>query len=397
MAATGVACSSQFPPPPLPFPPPCGPTPTVSRYGTNITTMAVVIAGALRRTMMAMAIASTPARASSAPVPATMRASVSSETGHTGMPVLRNTGVPTASARAAATAPTTKPTAAITTALAASSRPRRGAAVSETRISPRRYSPVMNIAATTTSGISPKNVPSSARWMEMTPGAPGRAGGGVIPGDRVAAAAQPQPARRGRGHAARQAGPVVDVVPLHPHAVGPGGHDRRVGGALRRVFLDDDPGLGPRLQAGSHLRLAVAPRADGDLAGQRRQLHRDRAVPGQRLVQEVERVLDRLTAAPGRRRRRAGARAGRTAGPTVHGAPGADVAEEEREGSNRQDRDKHSDHPAAYGTELGPLGMHQVPETVPLRGRRGAVRRHGSGRHDVAFPRYSTLSLVSSM
>ena len=62
--------------------------------------------------------------------------------------------------------PATKPTAAITTALAASSRPRRGAAVSETRISPRRYSPVMNIAATTTSGISPKNVPSSARWRD---------------------------------------------------------------------------------------------------------------------------------------------------------------------------------------------------------------------------------------
>jgi len=41
--------------------------------------------------------------------------------------------------------------------LAASSRLRRGAAVSETWISPRQYSAVMNIAATTISGISPKN------------------------------------------------------------------------------------------------------------------------------------------------------------------------------------------------------------------------------------------------
>jgi hypothetical protein len=50
--------------------------------------------------------------------------------------------------------------------LAASRRPRRGAAVSETPISLRRYSAVMNIAATTISGISPKNVPASARWRD---------------------------------------------------------------------------------------------------------------------------------------------------------------------------------------------------------------------------------------
>ena len=74
--------------------------------------------------------------------------------------------MPTASARVAPTSPATKPAAPITTALAASSRPRRGAAVSETRISPRRYSAVMNIAATTISGISPKNVPASARWRD---------------------------------------------------------------------------------------------------------------------------------------------------------------------------------------------------------------------------------------
>ena len=123
-------------------------------------------AGALRRTMVPIASASTAATASSAAVPATIRASVSSETGHCRPPARRSRGVPTASARVAATSPATKPTAPITTALAASSRPRRGAAVSETRISPRRYSAVMNIAATTISGISPKNVPASARWRD---------------------------------------------------------------------------------------------------------------------------------------------------------------------------------------------------------------------------------------
>ena len=74
--------------------------------------------------------------------------------------------MPTASARAAPTSPATKPAAPITTALAASSRPRRGAAVSETRISPRRYSAVMNMAATTISGISPEDVPASVRWRD---------------------------------------------------------------------------------------------------------------------------------------------------------------------------------------------------------------------------------------
>ena len=45
-------------------------------------------------------------------------------------------------------------------ALAASTRPRRGAAVSVTRIRRRRYSAVMNIAPTTTRTISPANVPT---------------------------------------------------------------------------------------------------------------------------------------------------------------------------------------------------------------------------------------------
>ena len=81
-AAAGVACSGQPPAPPGPRPCAAGSGPKASRYGTNITTITVATAGALRRTMVPMASASTAATASSAPVPATIRASVSSETGH---------------------------------------------------------------------------------------------------------------------------------------------------------------------------------------------------------------------------------------------------------------------------------------------------------------------------
>ena len=138
---------------------------------------------------------------------------------------------------------------------------------------------------------------------------PVRAVGGVVAGDRVSVAGQPQPARRGRGHAAGQAGGVVDVVPLHPHAVGPGDHHRRVRRALRGVLLDDDPGLGPRLQATWRRLEPAVTCADDESAGQRRHLHGDRAVPGHRLVREVEHVLDRLTARPGRLCRAGGVRA----------------------------------------------------------------------------------------
>src|SRR5580693_9092097 len=55
--------------------------------------------------------------------------------------------------------PTAKVTAAITTALAASTRLRLGVAASVTRIRPRRYSAVMNIAPTTATAISPANTP----------------------------------------------------------------------------------------------------------------------------------------------------------------------------------------------------------------------------------------------
>ena len=60
---------------------------------------------------------------------------------------------------AEATSPAANVTAPITTALAASTRPRRGVAASVTRIRPRRYSAVMNITPTTTITISPANAP----------------------------------------------------------------------------------------------------------------------------------------------------------------------------------------------------------------------------------------------
>ena len=190
-----------------------------------------------------------------------------------------------------------------------------------------------------------------------------------------------------------QAGRVVDVVPLHPHAVGPGDHHRRVRRALRRVLLDDDPGLGPRLQAGPIWGRAVAGRADGDLAGQRRHLHGDRAVPRHRLVREVERVLDRHTARPGRLRR-TGARwlrwprDARAADVSWRGTTKAVIATIVTSTAITQPRTvRNLVHSAC--TRCQKLSRSGV--------NRGAVRRHGPRRHDVASARYSTLWLVSSM
>ncbi len=74
-------------------------------------------------------------------------------------------------AAAAAASPATKVTAPITMALAASTRPRRGLAVSVTRISRRRYSAVMNIVAITITTISPANVPMRC-WVTVVPASP---------------------------------------------------------------------------------------------------------------------------------------------------------------------------------------------------------------------------------
>src|SRR5215469_9329961 len=60
----------------------------------------------------------------------------------------------------AATSPVTNVTAASTTALAASTRPRRGVAANVVRISPRRYSAVMNMTPITTTAISAANAPA---------------------------------------------------------------------------------------------------------------------------------------------------------------------------------------------------------------------------------------------
>ena len=64
---------------------------------------------------------------------------------------------------AVATSPAANAAAPSTTALAASTRPRRGLAVSVVRIRPRRYSAVMNMTPITTSAIRPANVPTRAR------------------------------------------------------------------------------------------------------------------------------------------------------------------------------------------------------------------------------------------
>ena len=71
----------------------------------------------------------------------------------------------------------TKATAPITTALAASTAPRRGVAASVVRIRPRRYSVLKNIAATTTITISPRNAP--ARLCSIVTVGNGPSGPGV--------------------------------------------------------------------------------------------------------------------------------------------------------------------------------------------------------------------------
>ena len=56
-------------------------------------------------------------------------------------------------------------------ALAASTRPRRGLAARVVRIRPRRYSAVMNMAAITSTPISPANVPTR-RFAMVSDGPP---------------------------------------------------------------------------------------------------------------------------------------------------------------------------------------------------------------------------------
>ncbi len=110
--------------------------------------------------------------------------------------------------------PTAKVTAAMTTALAASTRPRPGVAASVTRIRPRRYSAVMNIAPTTATAISPANTPMSVCVIVTpSPAAPDTEG-----------AMSPTPLTVNRPAASRKppgepaAGPPASpmAVPAHP-------------------------------------------------------------------------------------------------------------------------------------------------------------------------------------
>ncbi len=152
--AVGVSRSSQAPTPDGTMLRPA------SRNGRTTVTTATVMAAALRRSTAPSATAKTAARASTAAVPTMTRTSVSAGTVSSTWPWFSSFGTPTATDSAEATSPVTNATAPITTALAASTAPRRGAAASVVRMSPRRYSTVKNIAATTTIAISPRNAPA---------------------------------------------------------------------------------------------------------------------------------------------------------------------------------------------------------------------------------------------
>src|ERR1700728_2703024 len=85
-------------------------------------------------------------------------------------------------------------------AFAASTRLRRGLAVRVTRIRPRRNSAVMNMVATTSTAISPANVPTSVSATEpaVPPSPPGRSG--AMSPDPVTVSVPPDwryPPRRG--------------------------------------------------------------------------------------------------------------------------------------------------------------------------------------------------------
>ena len=128
--------------------------------GITSVTITMMIAAALRRTMVATARVRTAATANSAAMPTMMRSSVGHGSGNRSTPSLCATRVPMSTAPAAAARPTANATAPITIAFAASTRTRFGLAASVLRIRPRRYSAVMNIAAITAIAMSPMKMPS---------------------------------------------------------------------------------------------------------------------------------------------------------------------------------------------------------------------------------------------
>ena len=158
--------------------------------------MSTVTAAAPDRRIAPTATASTATTASSAAVPASTRTSVSALTGRMKLPLLRSSAVPNTTAPAPPASPAANVTAPTTTALAASTWARAGLAANVTRISPRRYSAEMNIAATTITAISAANTPVRVFSMGV-PAAPSDRGhiGRDVPGpghgDRAAGLMEP--------------------------------------------------------------------------------------------------------------------------------------------------------------------------------------------------------------
>ncbi len=107
---------------------------TDSRNGSTTTTITVVIAAALRHMTAPTATANTATTATSAAVQAATLMSVSAEVGSRNWPWFSFLGTPSVIAMIEAARPVTNATAPNTTALAASTGPRRGIAASVTRI-----------------------------------------------------------------------------------------------------------------------------------------------------------------------------------------------------------------------------------------------------------------------
>src|SRR5215472_2146268 len=156
-----------------------------SRNGKTTVTTATVMAAALRRSTAPRATAKMAATASSAAVPTITRASVRAGTVSSTWPWLSSLGTPRAIAITEAISPVTNAAAPTTKAFAASTAPRRGVAVSVVRISPRRYSVVKNIAATTTIAISPMKTPTRLCSTVTV--------GRLLPGPGVTGAMSPDP------------------------------------------------------------------------------------------------------------------------------------------------------------------------------------------------------------
>ncbi len=210
--------------------------------------------------------------------------------------------------------------------------------------------------------------PGDARRADL---GPVRAVGRVVPGDHVARAGQPQPARRRRRHRPGQARNITGVVVLHAHAVAAGGHHRGVGRSGPGAAGDDDPGLGPRHQARSHGALRTVTRGDEtavvfDHPGQRRHPDGDAPVAGQWLGREVVAVVDRLATW-----------SGRNCPLARGGAVSVTAGHEHPDHIDQHNRDDDGDHPAAQGPELRPLGVQQLREPVAPGRLRRPVRSDG--------------------